>query len=348
MEPAPTLTVEAAAGDAPAHPISLRSLAAEFREHLPIWFVYLEGIGLLHATLANFPSDGFDRLGLPRERFVPTAALPLAWFAAYFTLRIRRSEAFRASWKAWLSLAIAAALVPILILYGYRPFPLTHAQLSVVFEISQFTWAALFVAQAATTRGWSAVARFFGVTLLYGVLLENTGIVMGFFREPGFRLRLDPLPAPVCTMLGWSVVFYAVVGLVEQLARWMPWLSKGVARRAFLATAAALSLDAQLDPMASMSGVFWHWNETLPAGFLGVPIVNFAAWFGAFLPWSWCLFRVQDAEGEGAGGNRTLLLCIPFAAAVGGSLCFEVMALVEGVRGPSLQILFDFVFRFLP
>ena len=52
-----------------------------------------------------------------------------------------------------------------------------------------------------------ALATFFGVTFVYGLMLENGGIVMRFFYEPSFRLYLGPLPAPLCTMLGWCVVF---------------------------------------------------------------------------------------------------------------------------------------------
>ncbi|MBT3222429.1 MAG: hypothetical protein HN348_25435, partial [Proteobacteria bacterium] len=40
-------------------------LVREFSLHLPIWFVYLEAIGLTHAALANFPDDGFAALGIP-------------------------------------------------------------------------------------------------------------------------------------------------------------------------------------------------------------------------------------------------------------------------------------------
>ncbi len=346
MEPEATQSLESRAQASPARPFLLRALKAELVDHLPAWFVYLEAIGLLHALLANYPAAGFTRLHVGRERFVPTVALPLAWFAGYMVLRIRRTTA-AGRWKAYLALAATTVGVPALIVLASRSQPMMRSQLETLFEVSQFAWVALFATQIALARGSASVARFFGVTLLYGMILENTGIAMGFFRETGFHLYLPGLPAPLCTMLGWSVVFYTVVALVEKLAEWIPWLSGGVWRRALLATAAALSLDAQLDPMASMSGTFWHWNPLLAQRFLGVPLINFAAWVGAFLPFTYFLFQLGERRGlSERRRNVALLLRVPVAAALGGGICFGLMAIAEaGFGGPSFHILGSFFAR---
>ncbi|HEY3353016.1 MAG TPA: hypothetical protein VGQ83_07190 [Polyangia bacterium] len=326
----------------------LHALGRELRDHLPIWFVYVEAIGLLHAALANFPAESFAAVGIPRERFVPTIAFPLVWFVVYFALRLRARPGPR-RWAAAL-VAVAALGVPLLVTFGYVRHPLRHGQLTALFEVMQFCWVAVFLVQIGLTRGRWALLEFFGVTLCYGLILENTGIVMRYFYEPSFRVYLGPLPAPLATMLGWSLVFYVVISVVEQLGGWWPWLARGPGRQALAATALALCLDAQLDPMASMSGVFWRWNDKLPPGFLGVPLVNFAAWFGAFLPYSWFLFRLRARPDlTPRQRNWELFLRVPLAAGLGGALCFAVMALLEGgVRGPTFQVLAEFSRRLLP
>ena len=332
--------------------LSGRSLIREFHDHLPIWFVYLSAIGLLHAAFANFPDQGFHDVGIARQQFVATTPFPLIWFTAYFVLRIRRSRRIQNPWKAYLALAGAVVGVPLLIIFGYRSHPLSHEQLTILFELTQFTWVALFVAQIALTRGWPALLMFFGVTFVYGLMLENTGIVMHFFYEPSFHTYLGFLPAPLCTMLGWSLVFYIVISITEQLAQWVPWLAKpgAVWRRVAVASALALSLDAQLDPLASMSGVFWRWNELLPQAFFGVPAINFAAWFGAIAAFSFFVFRIRDRDDWNPyRQNWELFLRVPLACAVAGGICFAIMTVVEGgFHGPSFQILRAFGHRLLP
>jgi len=331
--------------------VSLDKALAEFRDHLPIWFVYIQAIGLLHALLANYPEVGFARLGIPRMAFLPTLLFSLSWFVGYFVLRIRRSETLASRrWQGYLGVVLLALGVPLIIAATYRPYPLSHEQLTLLYEGSQFIWAAMFVAQIAWKRGWGALATFFGVTFVYGLILENGGIMMRFFYEPSFRLYLGPLPAPVCTMLGWCVVFYIMFAITEQLAEWLPELLKTPLARALTATVMALCLDAQLDPLASMSGVFWRWNELLPGAFLGVPLINFAAWFGAFLPFSYFLFKLRDRKDLTVHQmNWELFLRVPLSCLLGGVLCFGVMALWEGgFSGPSFQILGNFFGMLLP
>ncbi|MBM4395601.1 MAG: hypothetical protein FJ087_07920, partial [Deltaproteobacteria bacterium] len=267
--------------------LSWRSVARECTRYLPVWFVYLSGIGLLHASLANFPQEGFDALGLSRMDFVPTVLFPMAWVAVFMGLRIRNSARLRAPWMAWAGLAGLVLGVPAIIVAFHRPHVLTHEQLTVLFEASQFAWVGVMMLAILVGRGRHQLVLFFGVTFVYGLVLENTGIAMHFFFEPSFQVYLKPLVAPLCTMLGWCIVFYVTIAMVQQLAEWVPWLARSVTRRAVATTLLALSLDAQLDPLASLSGVFWRWNELLPPGFLGVPWLNFAAWLGAFLPYAW-------------------------------------------------------------
>jgi Carotenoid biosynthesis protein len=271
----------------------------------------------------------------------------------FIFLRIRNSPRLDSPGRrarAWFASTFFLLLVPFLIIVFHKRHVLDHEELTMVFEASQFFWVALFVVQILASRGFHALVRFFGVTFIYGLILENAGIYMHFFFEPSFRVYLGGLPAPLCTMLGWSVVFYVTIALTEQLADWWPWLKAAAWRRALAATLLALSMDAQLDPLASMSGVFWRWNEALAPGFLGVPYINFAAWFGAFLPFSWFLFSITDrTDISEPRKNYELFLRVAWAAVLGGTICFGIMAILEGgFDGPSFQILRAFGERLHP
>lgn len=329
---------------------SFDSFVQEFKQYLPFWFLYLEAFGLLHLGLANFPDSEFEALGIPRYQFALTVFFPLAWIAVFLWLRWKHSRRLADGWRGLSVYTIMLLALPVLIALFHRPHPLDHDQLTALFEYSQFFWVGLFLVQIGWTRGIHGLVLFFGVTFVYGLVLENTGIIMHFFFEPSFRYYLGPLPAPLCTMLGWCVVFYVTVAIVQQLAQWVPWLQKGAGRRAFAATALALCMDAQLDPLASMSGVFWRWNELLPPAFLGVPLINFAAWFGAFLPYTWLMFRVTDrTEWKPREQNWELFVRIALAAVLGGILCFGIMAIWEGgLDGPTFQILEAFTDRLMP
>jgi len=329
--------------------LSGRGLAGEFRGHFPIWLVYISAIVILHATLSNVPQEVFDEAGIPRPMFLALTPFPLAWFTAYFILRVRRSRRLVRRWKAYLALAFLVLGVPLAVFFFYRPFPLTLDQMRALFEFSIFVWVALFIIHILLTRGRQTVILFFGVALLFGMLLENSGIVMDFFSEPGFRVTLWFLPAPLCTMLSWSLILAIVVSVTDRLGEWVPWLapSTGVWRRVATATAMALCVDAQGDPLASMPGLFWKWNELLPPAFFGVPILNFAAWFGGISVFGYFVFRVRDRQDWSPGRkNRELLLRVPLACLLSWGLCFTIMAVVEGgFDGPSFRILGVFFSR---
>ncbi|MBN2198473.1 MAG: carotenoid biosynthesis protein [Candidatus Aminicenantes bacterium] len=334
----------------PSPPLfSRRGIAREFREHFPIWLVYLAAIGTLHATLSNAPEHVFAASGIPRRMFLALAPFPLFWFALYFILRIRRSKRLVRRWKAALALAALVLGVPLAAFFFYRPYPFTVGQMRALFEVSIFVWTAVFIVHILLSRGRQTAILFFGVGFVYGLLLENSGIVMGFFSEPGFLVTLRFLPAPLCTMLAWSLVLAVVVSVTDRLGEWVPWLapSRRVWPRVATATAMALCLDAQGDPLASMAGLYWSWNELLPPAFFGVPILNFAAWFGAISVFGYFVFRVRDRKDWGPGRkNRELLLRIPPACFLAWGVCFAVMAVVEGgFDGPSFRILGAFFSR---
>jgi len=322
-----------------------RAVLAEVWDHLPIWFFYFEAVGLLHFLAANVPRSEFERVGLTVGPFAWTVAFPLFWVLAYYGLRVRGSRRLAAygAKKYLVLVALAAAPACIWLLYAAAPFlrvELEMRRLTRLFEAMQLVWIAVFMVHVAVKCGAPGFATFFGVAWLYGLVLENGGILMGYFFEPGYRLYLGGLPAPFATMMGWCLAIYACTEIAEELRSHVP-LGETTLGAALLTTALALSLDLQLDPLASLSGVFWRWNDALPRWFLSVPFANYLAWFCAFLPFSYAWFSISDRTEFGSWAKvRWLLVRIPNVCVVAALLFFGISAIVEGgFSGPTYRIL---------
>lgn len=325
-------------------------LMHEFREHLAVWYIYSGSIGMLLIAIAIYPDEMFYDLGLPRSRFPVAMILQMMVFTVYMGKRIVRSSRVKQKRTAGLVLAVLAIGIPAAVIFGCRPFYFNPGFLKILFEIQTFLFVAVFTVQILWKRGASALLLFFGVTSIYGLILENTGIIMGYFFEPGYMVYLGRLPAPLCNVVGWPLMFYVMFSLTERFASWWPWLGARTWARALTTTGLALCNDAQMDPLASLSGLLWRWNELLEPAFLGVPALNFVAWTGAFLPFSWIVFRILDrTDITPIQKSWELFLRIPLASSLGGMICFGVMAVLEGgFNGPTYQILDNLMKCLLP
>lgn len=366
MDPTPTIVAPAAgtlAADSPEHAdlanawralLTRRAILTEIWDHLPIWFFFFEAVGLLHFLVANVPRSEFERIGLGVAPFAWTTAFPLFWVLAYYVLRIRESARlaiFGAS-KYLPLLAIAGAPLCICLFYALAPFlriELELARLTRFFEVMQLVWIGVFMLHVAAKRGAPGFVTFFGVAWLYGLILENGGILMGYFFEPGYWLYLGGLPAPFATMMGWCLAIYACVTIAGELRPRVPFGGTTLGS-ALLTTALALSLDLQLDPLASLSGVFWRWNDQLPRWFLSVPFVNYLAWLCAFLPFSWAYFAIHDRRDLDSWAKvRRLLVAVPNVCVAAALLFFGISAVVEaGFSGPTYRILGEFFAKISP
>lgn len=337
----------------------MQKLAKEVWRRLPIWFLYLEAIGLLHFMRANVKPEMFYEVGYPPYLFALTTIVPLAWVFAYYLLRIRRSQSVNKP-LAYAGLVFLTVILPILIYVAYIWLPkyyLSKDQIRTLFEYSQFFWFALFIIHAYFVGGKSIFVTFWGVCLIYGIILENTGIILGYFSESEFKYYLWRLVAPICTMLGWVIVFYCATRIAEYFRELFPSWNPSVLKMALLTTAIALSFDFQLDPLASLSGIWWKWNDLYYSPqyikysfYLGVPIINFVAWFSAFLPFSYAYFWAYSQPGwDVKQRNWQLFLRLHIVVIVAGILNFGIMALIEGgFSGPTFQILNEFWDKFFP
>lgn len=340
---------------APVRLFTWRAAWTEIWDNLPIWFFFLEAVGLIHFLCANVPSNEIAASGIPLSAFAWTAIFPVFWVVVYYADRVARSRRLAGRGPVKWAIPAAFAVAPALIYFWYRLFPFlryetTMGSLVVLFEYMQLCWIGLFAVHVALKRGAAGFITFFVVGWLYGMVLENGGIIMGYFFEPTYQYYLGRLPAPFATMMGWCLAFYACIWIAEKFRDRFPALKSSVWGGAVLTTVLALSLDLQLDPLASLSGVFWRWNDALPAQFLSVPWANFIAWFSAFLPFAWIYFKIQSSPDLNPFmRNWRLLLSLPNVIAVAAVLFFGLSAVVEcGFSGPTYQILGDFFTKILP
>jgi Carotenoid biosynthesis protein len=334
---------------------SKEEIKRELWRALPIWFFYLEGIGLLHFMMANVDPAQYHRLGYTSAPFAATVVFPLFWVVSYYLIRIRKSV--RIQDRPYYMMIVPSLLVApaVLIYLWYSLFPgfrmiLSDSTLRLLFEYMQLFWIGAFLVHAFVHRGMHKFVTFYVVGFVYGLLLENTGIYMGYFFEADYRHYLGPLPAPFATMMGWCLVFYCCIWVAEYVREHVPWFAKSPLRAAFLTTAVAISLDIQLDPLASLSGVFWQWNTKLPEWFLSVPFCNYAAWFGAFLPFSWAYFYLLERKDlNELQKNWKLFVHVPLIAGIAGGIWLLLMTIFEGgFSGPTWQIIGEFFAHLAP
>ena len=335
------LSLPATAAAPPAPPLA--SLRADLGKNLPLWLYLLCGVLLFNTALTN--------LGRPRPDLAWAAVFPLGLFSLIQLLRAARAGAPSERRLLLASLAFPALLPP-LILAVQRPSPLSHRGLLVAYELSSFAWGALLIWHAWRLRP-ALVALFFGAGLFYGALLENGGILLGFFHEQNLKLtQIPPLPAPLATVVGWSVVLMMGTCVTWQLRALFPALRRSPLGSALLVAVTATTLDLQIDPLATAAGA-WSWHPSLPPWFLGVPRLNYLAWMCALVPFAWALFRHQertglaDAGAFGAADVWALTRAAPAILAIAALLFLGAITLLEGPRGPSWEILFTFGWKVL-
>ena len=330
-----------------------KSFFRDLWRYFPIWFVYLMGIGLMHYEIANVPPARYQQAGHDPRWFAAMVVIPMAWVALAHWFRLKK-ESDGGFLKRYLILIGSLLGVAALIYIGHRDKYLSTDRMVTIYEVSQFVWLSVMVVHAWFFGGKHRVVTFFLVCLLYGLMLENAGIIFGFFGESHYRLYLGyggfKLPAPIATQLGWAIMFYVCIFIAELIGDQVRFLRKSAIRMALFTSLMATSLDLQIDPMASLSGVWWSWNPNLPPWFLGVPFLNFAAWFVAFLPFCYFYFKMRRNEALTDGErNKELLLRVPWMFPLALLIGYPLIILRQGgFNGPEVEIFKEFLRRFLP
>ena len=302
----------------------------------PAWMFFFYACLLLNTGLTNFSP--------PKPELSANAFFPLAVFVGFYLVRAARAPDVENRWGMAFMAVGLSTLCPLLNIAWHSPSPINGRGLLVAFELSNLVWAAVMLWhtwRAKRGHGW----LFFGVGFLYGLALENGGIVLGFFHETNLELTMmKPLVAPWATMIGWCIILYIATFVVWQVRKWVPQLRRHHALCGLMVAVTATLLDLQIDPLATASGA-WVWDSSLPAWFYGVPLVNFVAWVCALTPFAWAMFRAQDRLAIADAGRwsgaalKEMAFAVPGALVMAALMFIISMGLLEGINGPSWTLL---------
>ena len=116
-----------------------------------------------------------------------------------------------------------------------------------------------------------AVAAFGLVVELCGVYY---GVPFGRYAYTGV-LRPTVFGVPVVMAFAWMTLVAYVRQVLSPTTGLPPWAG------ALAAAAWMTAIDLVIDPLAANQLGYWRWAE--PGGYYGIPLGNFAGWFGASL-----------------------------------------------------------------
>ncbi|MGB3999486.1 MAG: hypothetical protein WBM23_06300 [Desulfomonilia bacterium] len=261
--------------------------------NLPVFFIWLVGLSMLNNSLHHIspPVESVRLLSF----FSLAAALVLLWYACR---KDYGDDRMLKPFVAWAVILAGLYLTPFM--HGLS-LPLDESTQRLWYELSALAQFAILLVHGRTWLARWDWVWVFGVTLAFGAILENGGIVLRFFSEPGYLLYFPGLPAPVATTLGWVNVLYCAFFAVEKLLPPMPAVAKGL-----ICALIGLSLDIPFDPVATRLG-WWVWDPSLSAKIWDVPMVNFIAWFWALFPYGTAYYWVRQWKNYG-DGRKVLLL----------------------------------------
>ena len=319
----------------------VQGISQKLWDDLPLLnFVFYAAI-FAHAEIAN--------LIPPRPEYVWSFIFPLIVPFVIYNLRWRSANTSE-RWLYTIVLASAPLLIGLTWWFAIR-IPIASHSLRQIYEIGAILNLLVLIIHAARLRR-ELVWLLLGPVTFYGLLLENGGIWLGFFTELNYFIYLGFLPAPLAPLCGWITIFYLLI--------WVKWeIQKQVSKNlinpflaAIFAAFSGLMLDLQIDPLATAVG-FWIWNPLLQNKVLGVPILNFVAWFCAIYPFTWLIFHreqmvsLSPLEIAKKSHRHWLLLRVPFILAVAAVMFCSMMFLIEGgLSGPTFEILRESAINF--
>lgn len=314
---------------------------------LPLWLFTLNALSIF---------DGMMKCSSPYQRGLSWIVIfPLAASILSFLARFLRTYRGKEKWKQVNPLALFFSLVFILLALTAAGWGEDHSgkDLHLWFEVSTGLAFFLYVIHSLTYEGRDKTISLFGIGLIYGLILENSGVLLGFFTEEQFHVYIPYLPAPFFTALGWCNVFYSCRFLVLSfLSENKDVVHRGIIRGrwgrgrlhvrfAFLLTLFALLLDLQLDPFATYHKL-WIWNDTLKDFFGGVPLINFTAWVSAIFPFSLIFSCLETREKTGGGKvSLRLLTALPIILFLASVMVLSWTTILEGIHSSAMKIFME-------
>ncbi|MGC9324076.1 MAG: hypothetical protein ACP5G0_04925 [Desulfomonilia bacterium] len=249
--------------------------------NLPVFLIWLIGASVLNNALHHIVP--------PVTSVIWPSLLPLVCSGILLVFALRRFGVHsRGGSVVWV--AVLAGMYVLPLLHGLT-VPMENSTQRMIYEFSAFAQFLVILVHARTWFRPYDWIRVFGITLAFGVILENGGIIMGMFQEGGYFLYIPGLHAPAATMIGWVNILYCVFFSLERVLPKMPACLRGIVC-AFI----ALSVDIPFDIVATRLG-WWTWNPQLDVRVWDVPLINYVAWFWALFPYGWCYYWVKERVG---------------------------------------------------
>jgi len=297
--------------------------------HVPAWYLWFQAFSFLDSEVRL--------LDPPRRDFAFTALFPLAWFAAYY-LAAPWSDKARNRRRNVLMVCVSCLLPAILIMWIIPPTPRPHEAMMRGAEIARLVFSVLIALHCWLATSRATFVKFFVVALLYGAILENGGILGGFFSEPGYLLYIPHVPAPVVNIVGWSVGLYISVYVWQRIFERFEFRRFRTALFAAGVTAVAVSQDLQIDPFATHSR-WWIWHDSLPGAFLGVPLLNFLAWIAAVFPFAWLYYYIETRLDLDERGRIARLFCwVPVALIAALVMVLSLTVIFRGPHSADIEV----------
>ena len=179
------------------------------------------------------------------------------------------------------------------------------------YEFSAIIMAVITAIHCYCKRGRWDTIKIFGVGLVYGLVLENGGPMHlpalgfeGYFYEENYKLYLFEFfghgkrisLVPICTHLGWPVVFYVAVLFWERICQAFPRVRRRLWLSSLIITSSGLLFDLNFDILATRFN-WWVWHERYSELWFGVPLINYIAWFWAVVVFGWCWVWLHQRPG---------------------------------------------------
>lgn len=193
------------------------------------------------------------------------------------------------------------------------------------------------VTHALVHRGTGWALGLVAVTAGGGLLAEAVGVRTGLpFGEYAYRGTLGPelLDVPLVVPLAWTMIAYPVLLAARRLTRhWVP----------VVGGLGMVAWDVFLDPQMVGDG-HWRWADPDPGlpGVDGIPLTNFAGWFGVGVLMMLVLTALLPRDHSTRGADESvpaLLLGWTWLGYVLGNLFWFGTASVAVVGGLALGLL---------
>jgi len=305
----------------------------EFWKLYPAWFYVISSLMFIFFYKTNMPANSYST-----SAFI----FPFAFFVLFALV-----EGNEKNNKYYPLILISI----VLIIWGtitklVPPLNFSQETIKVLYEITNISLIILLIIHGIIYLTKKEVIYFFVISLLYGLALESSGIMLGFFSENDFHLYIPLFKAPLVTMLGWTGIFYTTYFIFSNIKKINFKPFQTIIIGAFTISIIALFWDISIDPIASSKFInFWKWNELLPLqpGFLGVPILNFISWFWAVFIYAIGLLHIYKKNYSQPKSYYVLIISVILAQIVSGFFTFATMAIIEGINGPTMTILLHFL-----